>query len=440
MDGHQWMNVIRARTEAWRLVAATLIAAAAMVVLSPGALAAPGDLDRSFSRDGKTHPFRSLNGEQVWDMGIADLPAGGFVLYGTADSYAGPTSSHVGSRALLASYRANGKLRRSFGKNGETVTKVGRGIRVSVAQALPDGRLVVAGVVARGKDALDFALLRFTRDGRLDKAFGEDGAVIADLLPGDGNQYEIPSDLVIAPDGSILVSGVASPYPTVGYLARYHPDGSLDTSFSEDGLLTLEGQGYNGLELLPDGRFYATGGLSLTRFTSDGRPDPSFSDDGVVTVPGQIQFSSLTDPRADEHGRVWVGLASNSVGGSCGGSVWRFDPAGAPDQAFSGDGLQAIPVGCGASVSLTGDGAFVVTRGLQSVMGGNKLFVSRIQQSGDFDTSFSEDGRVAVPYGDLLVGSGFGPGARLTVVYRDAIPAKQTHERPVLTMVRYELS
>ena len=109
-----------------------------------------------------------------------------------------------------------------------------------------DGKLVVVGTTYQNNDYTgeDFAVARYNANGTLDKTFGVGGKVQTDF-PG---LAAVASSLVIQPDGKIVVAGGA--FPLFTFLGdfkviRYNPDGSLDSSFGNGGIVTTSfpGQG-----------------------------------------------------------------------------------------------------------------------------------------------------------------------------------------------------
>src|SRR5207237_6440318 len=123
-----------------------------------------------------------------------------------------------------------------------------------------------------------WGLVRYLKDGTKDPSFGDGGRV---LTP--GVHYGLPSDIVVQPDGKILVAG--------GYqLARYNSDGSLDGSFGDAGIASVPvDAGANlALSLGPNGAILAGGNVgrrfALKRFTDDGVLDSTFGHDGGVTT------------------------------------------------------------------------------------------------------------------------------------------------------------
>jgi uncharacterized delta-60 repeat protein len=75
----------------------------------------------------------------------------------------------------------------------------------------------------------------FALPGDLDTTFGvKGGYVVSDFL---GTQTaETVNDVVVQPDGKIIIAGSVRPSNETDFLvARYNPDGTLDTIFSGDG-------------------------------------------------------------------------------------------------------------------------------------------------------------------------------------------------------------
>jgi uncharacterized delta-60 repeat protein len=95
-----------------------------------------------------------------------------------------------------------------------------------------DGKILAFGSIYPGDP---FLLVRFNPDGSLDQSFGESGAVITDF-PGYSNS---PSQVLLQPDGKIVVVGTSFGEDSTASLVRYTPEGSLDTSFGVEGKLQI---------------------------------------------------------------------------------------------------------------------------------------------------------------------------------------------------------
>jgi uncharacterized delta-60 repeat protein len=166
-----------------------------------------------------------------------------------------------------------------------------------------DGKLVVAGYAADASNIdTDFALVRYNADGSLDPSFGTGGVVTTDL----GTRSDDVRAIVIQPDGRIVVAGTAGEDIAV---ARYMPDGKLDTGFGTGGL-TITDLGSddvaNGVALTSGGEIVIAGytlgakvnrDFLLARYRADGSLDTAFGDHGVVKTDLGARCCIVTAPR-----------------------------------------------------------------------------------------------------------------------------------------------
>ena len=116
----------------------------------------------------------------------------------------------------------------------------------------PDGKIVAVG--DRWDTQNGFLLVRYNPDGSLDTSFDGDGIVTTPLGPNAGAR-----SVVLQPDGKIVASGVSSNGFTV---IRYNGNGSLDSSFGTGGTVaTLAAQAVkvNSSALQPDGKIIVAG-------------------------------------------------------------------------------------------------------------------------------------------------------------------------------------
>ena len=152
----------------------------------------------------------------------------------------------------LARYDADGSLDSTFGTGGLVVTSLGQSDAWTGAVAEADGKIVLGGYTLDGvssSSGYDFALARYNTDGSLDTTFGTGGVVVTDFASGD----DVIRGLAVLPDGSIVAAGDevdGSGHRTFG-LAKYHADGSLDSSFGTAGQLTTSFSGYADVLRLP---------------------------------------------------------------------------------------------------------------------------------------------------------------------------------------------
>ena len=212
------------------------------------AAAAPGDLDRSFSRDGKV--ATSFPG---WE---ADGAGGGAVA--TQPNHRIVAVGAVGSQddAALARYLPGGALDGSFDGDGRVTLDIGERDSLSAVAIQPDGRIVVAGFTGSrefgwpppvGGGATDTVVARFEPDGDLDTTFGVGGVQVIDL----GRHEGAFGDLALRSDGDIVLGTYLyrAGSDADALALRLNPGGELDDSFSGDGAKVID---FGGVDIVGD--------------------------------------------------------------------------------------------------------------------------------------------------------------------------------------------
>jgi uncharacterized delta-60 repeat protein len=195
-------------------------AVAAAILLAPELAQAAGELDPSFGSGGKvTTNFGNPN-DGATSVAVDSL--GRMVAVGYSNN------SHSFSTGITR-YNPNGSLDSSFGNGGRV--RISSDVLYAPFSLAVDAkdRIVVAGEVC-GDTHCNFALARYRPNGTLDPSFSGDGRVTTNI---GGNGWA--TCVAIDPQGRIVAAGGKGRH--IGYVAvaRYHPNGSLDHSFSEDG-------------------------------------------------------------------------------------------------------------------------------------------------------------------------------------------------------------
>jgi uncharacterized delta-60 repeat protein len=163
------------------LVAAMVVG----VVFSAGAKAAPGDLDPTFSGDGKQRTDFGFGNSRA--AATVRLPDGKIVAVGEA-----------GGHFALARYNPDGSLDTSFSADGKQTTDFGGPDFASAVALQADGKIVAVGVGSR-----DFALARYNPNGSLDASFSGDGRQTTDF-----GGFDQANAVALQGDGRIVAVGV----------------------------------------------------------------------------------------------------------------------------------------------------------------------------------------------------------------------------------------
>ena len=208
-----------------------------------------GSLDATFGSGGVviTRVAPADNNDLVATNGMTIDSAGRIVLVGQANMGAGAG----GVNSAVARYNPDGSLDISFDGDGIVTTAMAAGddfdsfIAVATDSA---GRIVAVGDAESGGLVFDWALARYNPDGSLDGAFGSGGKVTTNVGP--GNSDEDFEALVIQPTGTILVGGSTAATQVLVdsdfALGRFNPDGTLDRTFGNGGIVTTNTAAGNG--------------------------------------------------------------------------------------------------------------------------------------------------------------------------------------------------
>ena len=139
-----------------------------------------------------------------------------------------------------ARYNTNGSLDTTFGQGGYVITTVpDGGAEAGILLQQPNGDLIVAYAdYGTGGGGGVWYLYRFNANGTLDTSFGNQGTVTT-TSPGNGPvaAAALYPNAGTPNDGQIVVVGQAT-NGTVE-LARYNANGTLDTTFGTGGFMCL---------------------------------------------------------------------------------------------------------------------------------------------------------------------------------------------------------
>jgi uncharacterized delta-60 repeat protein len=439
----------------WRTRA--VIAGVSLLTLVPAlaAHAAAGSLDRSFGNgSGKVQiPQIAMGPDSRRAMAIQ--PDGNIVV--AAARYSSGSSSLFG----VARLRPNGDPDASFGGDGVVLTKFGHpGCAVDNALVFQaDGKIVAAGSSGCGRHSR-FALARYLPNGHLDTTFSGDGKVTTAFHAGDCDRA---FGVAVQADGSIVAVGQAA----CGIdnwkvaVARYLPNGHLDSTFSGDGKLMTDLSRSpdiaNAVVVQPDGAILVVGTagmiesnnaqLALVRYLPNGQRDATFSGDGIVRT--KFGGDQPCGP-AEGFGLALQGDGKIVAAGDTGCgllrlAVARYLPNGHLDTTFGGDGKVAtgpstnagadcVGQAAGRDVAAQPDGKIVVV-GSAGCTAQITWALYRYETNGSLDSTFGHGGRlnssvfgcpdcfaeaesVAVQNDGKIVAAGFSSGADGTALAR----------------------
>lgn len=238
----------------------------------------------------------------------------------------------------------------------------------------------------------------------LDPTFGTDGLV--ETYYGLYVESKV-HDMLLQPDGKIVVCGTTYVNSYDFMMIRYLPDGTLDPSFGDNGKAFIDFGNLNdfgiGYALQPDGKIVVTGysetpnyeSISIARINADGTKDLSFGDNGIIyqTTGDYECFGSDVVVQSD--GKILV--AGHGIYTPQGEDFFlaRYNEDGSLDTSFAGDGkvenINDNNSGTRPVMTLQADGNILIS-GMGRVGSQQHYCTMRFFANGALDTSFSDDG------------------------------------------------
>lgn len=380
-----------------------------------------GSLDRTFGDEGMVSTKVGNGENEAYDIAVQSDDK--IVVAGSSEQ---EIDDQIKTVFTLVRYESNGTLDSAFGTDGIVTTQVGTGDSIARGIVLQsDGRIVVAGSSDQEtNDQINtvFTLARYGSDGILDSTFGTDGIVMTAIGDGDANAYDIAiqnsqnsEKLVVV--GTSITEGLEDPEITIFTTTRYDSNGSLDTTFGNNGIVTSDPTGYDSgarSVVVYDNKIIVVGEsrevddvegtdriyYTVIRYDSDGSVDDSFGQNGVVKTENIVPQTEATNnvliqQNGNETKIVGGGWVDEDKGYVFG--LIRFDWDGSIDDSFGQGGVLEADFSNGTSSSyalaLQEDGS-VVAAGDWDIDGFTHIAIVRCITAGGLDTTFGLGGYI----------------------------------------------
>jgi len=314
---------------------------------------------------------------------------------------------------------ASGDLDPTFDGDGLVTNHIvpsapSRGDEANGVIVQPDGKIVAVGYTyIPSSTTQDFAVARYNVDGSLDSTFSSDG-----LLTTNYKGIETAFNVAVQANGKIVVAGQVCASPTTkgacdAALARYNSNGTLDTSFSTDGKVATDYGGSindakGGIAIQPDGKILVGGSMyngkdndfAIYRYHANGNLDTTFSNDGKAKIGfGVGRYDSVEDIVLQSNGKILVaGSTCNANKENCDWAILRLNSNGTLDKTFSGDGLLITNLGANDKawgVALDPVNERIVVVGTKYTSTQSYFAVARYTTTGGLDTTFRSTGKFA---------------------------------------------
>jgi uncharacterized delta-60 repeat protein len=250
-----------------------------------------GGMDTTFGEGGaQIIDVDSLRDDQFFDMDVQ--PDGKIVVVGL-NMVIGDRESVVirlnPDGSFDNTFDGDGKIRLDFGSEDSEFRDV-------IIQ--PDGKILCIGVVGVASTIGDFLLVRFDSTGIFDQTFGDNGVFRLDV----SGYADYADKGILMANGKILISGKCTDVNNANFaLVKLNADGSLDTTFGTDGIVSTDLGGssdyaYSMVEQ-PDGKIIQCGAtntdIAIVRYSAVGSLDSSFGVGGKIIT--DLSNSQLSD-------------------------------------------------------------------------------------------------------------------------------------------------
>ena len=300
-----------------------------------------------------------------------------------------PTFGYAGT-SLVTSFPSTPTVRVSENLSSVAVQTDGKLVAVGYRYTT----LSLADPNANSMYLQDIALERKNADGSADPTFGVGGSAMLSIKSGDIALDSTGVDLVIQPDGKIVVLASTSPRDSASLsstrsiydfaVARFNSNGTVDTTFN--------GTGYKLIDFTP---------ATTTGNVNDTPSGIAIAPGGKIVVAGDTSTPFTPGPNG------------TFVGGTRDMAVARLNPDGTLDASFGGGGKIVVAFDIGGSKSDTASAVVVQADGKVILAGSASvadvplgtgrisstgIAVARLNPDGSPDGTFGNAGKVVITY------------------------------------------
>lgn len=359
--------------------------------------AQPGSVDVSFGENG------AVLDSSLWaDCRVVTVQKDGKIV--TGGLTLGTDGTFSTGALYIARFHSNGSPDIEFGVNGKVIIQNISSAKPLYAQSISlssDSKIIICGRFIVNSPFGSVGLLRLNNSGQIDSSFGVNGFVTTRLSEWNDNI----AGMAIQADNKIVVAGnKESNFSQSGddFVIRYLPDGSLDESFGDNGIVYtsyISNIIPGAIKIQEDGKIvvgdiYGASNLlfQIVRYNADGTLDQNFGTGGIARLkPTAGFFSALNDLSIQSDGKiVAVGIfGDESIG------LARFNQNGEVDLSFGeAEGYTYTyaqnTVASGKSIYITPEKKIVVTANY--VSSNSQIAVLQYKENGHLDSLFGENG------------------------------------------------
>lgn len=304
----------------------------------------------------------------------------------------------------------------SFATAGVT-TIVDEAINAQDIEYMPDGKIIVCGQYSDTlgvSDVTEVFVACFNANGTLDLNFANEGVLITEF---DANEYDnLNTSVEVFNNGSFIVA-TSILNNTYIKLAKYDDTGSLNTSFGDGGIVSIEASTIGVLQFILRDLFIAASGkiviggycnnentqsindFALMQLNNDGSVDTDFNTIGFMSfefADSQNDIEWAYDIEETIDGNIIIAGKYSGANGTE-GAIASIQSDGSFDTQFGNNGKLLFQLNnfdtyiTDIAVDENGN---IVCVGFNEFYGGgvNQAFVARLNETGSFDSDFNAIG------------------------------------------------
>lgn len=246
----------------------------------------------------------------------------------------------------------------------------------------------------------------------LDPDFGNQGRAYLEIGP---SNYNTAADVSKAvgeqSDGKLIVAGysndIGGTEDGIITLARFYPDGSLDTTFGDQGItkrdLWEDDEAWK-LEILPDDKILVAGRswkwseqrMNIAKFTADGQIDSSFHHNGAMVHEVARNADGVFDMAVQADGKILLMGWGSTHSMQKDWIIRRLHPDGTVDASFANQGTWTFNYSGendkATAIAVQDDGHILVGGYAE-----HNFLLLRLTPDGNMDLSFGTNGIYKIP-------------------------------------------
>lgn len=242
-----------------------------------------------------------------------------------------------------------------------------------------------------------FPFVNFSQDGSLDSSFGDNGYVFSEFF----GLYNYPKQIIQQNDGKTLVLGIIEDQNTnySNSITRYLPSGGIDLSFGDNGSIYSDFGYRKSIAIQEDNKilngadYYVEGeekNFLIKRYLPDGTLDDSFGDNGIVVF--NIGHDILENILIQSDGKI-IAYGVSEIDNEYYSTIIRLLPDGSLDNIFGNNGVVSTFIS--ENYFTTGGGLFKSNGKLLLLMritNDDSLKLYQFLNDGELDITFNDNG------------------------------------------------